>query len=77
MLKNNLSFKFSSADLLNFVTIFLKSCYNVRPQCAWYWALSEDVNCPLVARIMSRFRFREINSLLHVCGNNQLELNDK
>ena len=42
-----------------------------------YSTLSEDVNCPLVARIISRNRFQEIKSFLHVCGNNQLDLNDK
>ena len=51
--------------------------YNVRPQYTMYWTLSEDVNCPLITRIMSRNRFSVIKSFLHVCNNNELNNDDK
>ena len=42
-----------------------------------HWTLNKDVNCPKVASIMSRNRFQDIKSLLHVCNNSKSELNDK
>ena len=64
------------ADLWDYFTILSISSYNVRPQYAMYWTRSEDVICPL-ARIMSRNRFSEIKSFLHVCNNNELNNDDK
>ena len=42
-----------------------------------HWTLNKDVNCLKVASIMSRNRFQDIKSLLHVCNNSKSELNDK
>ena len=61
----------------DYFTILSISSYNVRPQFTKYWTLRDDVNCPLIAHIMSRNRFSEIKSFLHVCNNNELNNDDK
>ena len=64
-------------NLWDFLTIMTFSAYSTQPQFCHYWSNDADLASSFVRDLMSRNQFRKIKSYLHVCGNEDLELNDK
>ena len=64
-------------NLWDFLTIMTFSAYNTRPQFSHYWSNDADLASSFVRDLMSRNQFRKIKSYLHVCDNEDFELNDK
>ena len=74
---NYTNFKMDRTNLWDFLTIMTFSAYNTRPQFCHYWSNDADLASSFVRDLMSRNQFRKIKSYLHVCDNEDLELNDK
>ena len=75
--KNDPTFVLSRDELWDFIVMITISCYNTRPQFSMYWSTDDDTSCPLIRSLMARNKFTKIKSCIHVCDNDDLDLNDK
>ncbi|KAL4127516.1 hypothetical protein QTP88_011683 [Uroleucon formosanum] len=64
-------------EILNFIGINFLMGYNKLPSWKHYWATSDDLNVPCVSNTMSRNRFDNILSNLHVQDNLLIPKNNK
>lgn len=64
-------------EILNFIGINFLMGYNKLPSWKHYWATSDDLNVPCVSNTMSRNRFDNILSNLHVQDNSLIPTNNK
>ena len=64
-------------EMRRFLAILLISGYCQVPRRRLYFSYSEDVRNDAICRAMSRQRFEEILSSLHLANNNQLDSGDK
>lgn len=64
-------------EILNFIGIHFLMGYNKLPSWKHYWATSDDLNVPRVSNTMSRNRFDNILSNLHVQNNLLIPKNNK
>lgn len=60
-----------------FIGILILSGYNIVPQRYLYWDQQDDTRNDMISKAMTRQRFSYIMSKIHVCDNNNLNLNDK
>ncbi|XP_042150178.1 piggyBac transposable element-derived protein 3-like [Ixodes scapularis] len=58
-------------DLFKFLGILFLTGYHSLPREDLCWSKEEDVNVPLVEKVMSRFKFRQIK-YLHAANNETL-----
>ena len=75
--ENDANFSLNRAELWDFFTIITFSPYNTRPQFCYYWSNEADLSCSFVRELMSRNHFTKIKLYLHVCNNENLNLEDK
>ena len=61
----------------SFLAILIITRYNSLPQRKMYWENSDDVSCPAIANTMSRNRFEELMSVIHLADNQNLIEGDK
>ena len=71
------NFGTDSSEIRLFLAVLLLSGYNRRPRLKMYWDESPDIQCPLVANLFTRKRFRDILTCLHLCDNLELDKTDK
>jgi DNA excision repair protein ERCC-6 len=70
-------FSLSEEDLLKFLGIIIFSGYHRVPGEFDYWSNQPDLKVPLIAETMTRDRFREIKSCIHLMDNHALPPGDK
>lgn len=75
--KNDIRFSLTPQEFYVFCGIILLSGYHSLPQQEMYWSRDEDVGVELVARSMSRNRFRDLKRYIHFSDNTTLEKGDK
>nr|XP_034824577.1 piggyBac transposable element-derived protein 2-like [Maniola hyperantus]XP_034832956.1 piggyBac transposable element-derived protein 2-like [Maniola hyperantus] len=67
---NRHDFQLDSCDLKKFLGVLILSGYHKLPREPMYWSLDEDIRVELIARAISRHRFRDIKRNLHLVDNN-------
>ena len=75
--KGNHLFKIDRSEMRLFLAILLVTGYNPLPRRRMYWENSPDVHNKAISDAMSRNRFEEILSYLHLSDNMNLDKNDK
>jgi hypothetical protein len=75
--KNCPNFSFSMEELRKLLGILLFSGYHTVPSERHYWSNHADLKVPFVSESMSRNRYFELKSFLHLADNNSLEKGDK
>lgn len=75
--QNNKNLKLTEKELYAFLGIHFCMGYNKLPSYKLYWNTSEDLNVRSISKAMSRDRFREILSNIHVNNNANLPNNNK
>ena len=67
--KNDHDFTVTVEQMRQFIGILIVSSFNTRPQERHYWEKDEIVRCSVVAKTMSRERFKKIKSYFHLVDN--------
>ncbi len=67
----------SQSELKVFIAVLLLSGYHEVPGRRHYWEQADDVNVSAVSSAMSRNRFEELLSVLHLADNARLDKTDK
>lgn len=75
--QNNKNLKLTEKELYAFLGINFCMGYHKLPSYKLYWNTSEDLNVRSISKAMSRDRFREILSNIHVNNNANLPNNNK
>lgn len=75
--KNNTKFVLDTVSLKRFLGILILSGYHTLPSIGDYWSEEPTLGLPIVKQAMSRNRFRDIKTFLHICDNNNLDPADK
>ena len=75
--KNKANFSVSKEEMANFVGLLSLSGYNIRKSQKDYWSIDPDLGCNTFRETMSRNRFNEIKSCIHVADNNSLDPNTR
>jgi DNA excision repair protein ERCC-6 len=75
--KNCPNFSFSMGELRKLLGIILISGYHSVPSERDYWSNQPDLKVPFVSESMSRNRYCELKSFLHLADNNNLEKGNK
>jgi hypothetical protein len=71
--KNIPTFQLSIEEMKKFLGIVLLSGYHSLPSERDYWSRQPDLQVPLVAKAMSRDRYCQIKSCLHLADNHDLQ----
>ena len=69
---NNQGFSTTELELRKFVGILIISGYHTLPRLDDYWSTAEDLGCAIVAKTMSRNRFKELKRYCHLADNQNL-----
>lgn len=64
-------------DILGFIGINIIMGYHNLPSYTHYWCEDPDVSVPFISNVMTRNRFSQILSNIHVNDNKKLDTNDK
>ena len=64
-------------DILGFIGINIIMGYHVLPSYTHYWCEGPDVSVPFISSVLTRNRFSQILSNVHVNDNKNLDKNDK
>ena len=75
--KGKHNFCTDSSEIRLFIAMLLITGYNQLPRRKMYWKNAEDVLNPAMSNAMSRNRFEELLSVLHLSDNMNLAQNDK
>ena len=75
--KGKPSFETNSSEIRVFLAMLILSGYTVLPRRKLYWENSDDVFIKAMSDAMSRNRFEELISVLHLSDNNNLRAGDK
>lgn len=75
--QNNRTLKLSENELLTFIGMNFCMGYHKLPSYKLYWSTSKDLNVPIISEAMSRDRFSEILSNIHVNDNLAIPVNNK
>ena len=70
--KNDHLFTVSSSDIQSFVGLIILSAYNSRRNFRDYWSKSKTLECRTFTETMSRSRFQQIKTYIHMCNNDAL-----
>ena len=76
-LQKGKSLKTNREEISQFLGILLLSGYHQVPQEEWYWSTAQDIAVPIVPTVMSRQRFRDLKSCIHLANNQELPAGDK
>ena len=71
--KNDANFDITTEEINKFIGIILLSGYHILPSERSYWSNQPDLGVPIVTGAMSRNRFQQIKSYLHLADNLQLQ----
>lgn len=75
--KNVAGFATSITEMKTFFGILYLTGYNTLPTIRSYWSNQASLGCQIVKDAMSRDRFEQIKQNIHVCDNQNLDINDK
>lgn len=75
--QNNNTLKLTENELLAFIGMNFCMGYHKVPSYKHYWSTANDLNVPVVSDVMSRDRFSEILSNIHVNDNTTIPVNNK
>jgi DNA excision repair protein ERCC-6 len=75
--KNDANFKVTIDEINKFIGILLLSGYNMLPSERSYWSKQPDLGVPIVIEAMSRNRFQQIKSYIHLADNLHLQQGNK
>ncbi|XP_065370926.1 piggyBac transposable element-derived protein 2-like, partial [Calliphora vicina] len=67
---NRHEFHLNDSDLKKFLGVLILSGYNKLPREPMYWSLDEDIGKEIVAKALSRHRFRDIKRNIHLVDDN-------
>lgn len=70
MHKSKHSFTTKTSEIRLFIAILMTSGYAPLTRRRLYWDPSEDVHNSAISQLMTRNRFEELMSVIHVAGNN-------
>ena len=71
--RHKMNFSISKEEMINFIGLIILSGYNIRKSTRGYWRVDPDLGYSSFRETMSRNRFEEIKSVLHVVDNAFLE----
>ena len=69
---NDSLFTVSSLDIQNFLGLIILSAHNSRLNFRDYWSKSETLECRAFTETMTRSRFQQVKSCIHICNNDAL-----
>ena len=75
--QQNELFYLQKHEIDTFIGITLLTGYNTRPRRRLYWSQDDDVAIALIARLMSKKRFEDIEKFYHFADNDNLTADDK
>lgn len=75
--QNNKTLKLSADELMGFIGINFCMGYHKLPSYRHYWSTAKDLHLQVISEVMSRDRFSEILSNIHVNDNTAIPANNK
>lgn len=75
--RNAVNFIVTTEEMQTFIGILYITGYNRLPNINAYWATRKSVGNMCIKDAMSRTRFKQIKSFIHVCDNRNLDKADK